>query len=102
MDLAFTHGGAPGLSLWRNVEGKAFERVDLPSFSSIQGRRRDGHRLRQRRLDRPGRDRLRGAKRHGFKCLRNVEGRFEDASAAVGVGTGVIAGPGCADSSRAI
>ena len=27
MDLAFTHWGAPGLSLWRNLDGKSFERV---------------------------------------------------------------------------
>jgi Flp pilus assembly protein TadD len=32
MDLAFTHWGAPGLSLWRNVEGKSFERVALPDL----------------------------------------------------------------------
>jgi Tfp pilus assembly protein PilF len=30
MDLAFTHAGAPGVSLWRNVEGKRLERVALP------------------------------------------------------------------------
>ena len=30
MDLAFTHAGAPGISLWRNVEGKRLERVLLP------------------------------------------------------------------------
>ncbi len=30
MDVAVTHAGAPGLSLWRNVEGKSFERVPLP------------------------------------------------------------------------
>ncbi|MGA6956246.1 MAG: FG-GAP-like repeat-containing protein, partial [Candidatus Acidiferrales bacterium] len=32
MDLAFTHWGAPGLSLWRNVQGKSFERVTLPDL----------------------------------------------------------------------
>ena len=32
MDLAFTHAGAPGISLWRNVEGKRLERVALPDF----------------------------------------------------------------------
>jgi Tfp pilus assembly protein PilF len=32
MDLAFTHAGAPGISLWRNVEGKRLERVPLPDF----------------------------------------------------------------------
>src|SRR5205823_4145473 len=30
MDLAFTHSGAPGISLWRNKDGKALERVPLP------------------------------------------------------------------------
>jgi len=38
MDLAFTHAGAPGLSLWRNVEGKRLERVPLPNLAG----RRDG------------------------------------------------------------
>jgi tetratricopeptide (TPR) repeat protein len=32
MDLAFTHAGAPGISLWRNKEGRALERVPLPDF----------------------------------------------------------------------
>ncbi len=30
MDVAVTHAGSPGLSLWRNVDGKSFERVPLP------------------------------------------------------------------------
>jgi len=30
MDVAVTHAGAPGISLWRNVDGKSFERVSLP------------------------------------------------------------------------
>lgn len=30
MDIAVTHTGAPGISLWRNGEGKSFERVPLP------------------------------------------------------------------------
>jgi Tfp pilus assembly protein PilF len=30
MDIALTHAGAPGVSLWRNVDGKRFERVPLP------------------------------------------------------------------------
>jgi len=37
MDLAFTHAGAPGLSLWRNVEGKRLERVPLPDFGLQNG-----------------------------------------------------------------
>ncbi len=32
MDIAFTHAGAPGISLWRNVQGKKLERVGLPEF----------------------------------------------------------------------
>jgi tetratricopeptide (TPR) repeat protein len=30
MDVAFTHMGEPGLTLWRNNQAKSFERVDLP------------------------------------------------------------------------
>ena len=30
MDIAVTHNGAPGVTLWRNVDGKRFERVALP------------------------------------------------------------------------
>ena len=37
MDLAFTHAGAPGISLWRNVEGKRLERVRLPEVSWERG-----------------------------------------------------------------
>jgi Tfp pilus assembly protein PilF len=37
MDLAFTHAGAPGISLWRNVEGKRLERVPLPDFRWQKG-----------------------------------------------------------------
>ncbi len=37
MDLAFTHAGAPGISLWRNVEGKRLERVPLPDLGWQRG-----------------------------------------------------------------
>src|SRR5882724_3440915 len=37
MDLAFTHAGAPGISLWRNVERKRLERVALPDFGWTRG-----------------------------------------------------------------
>jgi len=42
MDIAVTHNGAPGLTLWRNVEapdhvGRRFERVDLPLKDAIRG-----------------------------------------------------------------
>jgi tetratricopeptide (TPR) repeat protein len=30
MDLAFTHLGTPGITLWRNNHGKTFDRVELP------------------------------------------------------------------------
>jgi tetratricopeptide (TPR) repeat protein len=37
MDLAFTHAGAPGISLWRNVDGTHLERVALPDFGWQRG-----------------------------------------------------------------
>jgi len=42
MDIAVTHAGAPGLTLWRNVEGpnhigRRFERVDLPISDAVRG-----------------------------------------------------------------
>jgi Flp pilus assembly protein TadD len=37
MDLAFTHAGAPGISLWRNVDGKHLERVPVPDFGWQRG-----------------------------------------------------------------
>ena len=37
MDLAFTHAGAPGISLWRNIEGKRLERVTLPELGWQRG-----------------------------------------------------------------
>ncbi len=42
MDIAVTHAGAPGLSLWRNVEGenhigRRFERVELPLQGALRG-----------------------------------------------------------------
>jgi tetratricopeptide (TPR) repeat protein len=37
MDLAFTHAGAPGISLWRNVNGKKLERVKLPELGWQRG-----------------------------------------------------------------
>ncbi len=30
MDVLLSHAGSPGVTLWRNVEGKSFERVQLP------------------------------------------------------------------------
>jgi tetratricopeptide (TPR) repeat protein len=37
MDVAVTHAGAPGLTLWRNLEGKKFERVALPLPAGVTG-----------------------------------------------------------------
>ncbi|MGB7848287.1 MAG: FG-GAP-like repeat-containing protein [Candidatus Acidiferrum sp.] len=37
MDVVFTHAGAPGISLWRNAQGKKLERVALPDFAWKQG-----------------------------------------------------------------
>ena len=37
MDLAFTHAGPPGLSLWRNIDGKQLERVNLPDLGWERG-----------------------------------------------------------------
>ena len=37
MDVAFTHAGAPGISLWRNLQGKKLERVVLPDLQWKQG-----------------------------------------------------------------
>ena len=37
MDLAFTHAGVPGISLWKNVNGKALQRVPLPDFGWQRG-----------------------------------------------------------------
>jgi Tfp pilus assembly protein PilF len=31
MDLAVTHAGSPGVTLWKNLDGKSFTRVDLPT-----------------------------------------------------------------------
>jgi len=37
MDLAFTHWAPPGMSIWRNVGGKSFERVPLASPQWMRG-----------------------------------------------------------------
>ena len=37
MDLAFTHAGAPGISVWRNINGKKLERVKLPDLGWQRG-----------------------------------------------------------------
>ena len=37
MDVALTHSGSPGITLWRNVQGKRFERVPLPVENATAG-----------------------------------------------------------------
>ncbi len=37
MDIAFTHDGAPGISLWQNKEGKTFDRAVLPNVDWVRG-----------------------------------------------------------------
>jgi hypothetical protein len=37
MDLALTHWGAPGLTLWRNKDGRSFEQVSLPATNWVRG-----------------------------------------------------------------
>jgi tetratricopeptide (TPR) repeat protein len=36
MDLAFTHKGPPGLTLWRNNHGKSFDRIPLPETNWVR------------------------------------------------------------------
>jgi Tfp pilus assembly protein PilF len=93
MDLAFTHQGAPGLSLWRNIEGKTFDRVDLPSSSTTNGRGLTA-------IDYDNDGWLDLAATGAFPptgelvVLRNVAGRFENVSAGVAVGATTGASPG--------
>jgi hypothetical protein len=37
MDVALTHSGAPGVTLWKNLAGKGFERVPLPDLGATKG-----------------------------------------------------------------
>ncbi len=37
MDVVLTHAGAPGITLWRNIDGKHFERVPLPISDATRG-----------------------------------------------------------------
>ena len=85
MDLAFTHFEAP-VSLWRNVEGRAFEPVTLPIPGLFSG-----FGLTAIDFDNDGWIDLAAtgyARPDGYalQVLRNVEGRFEDVSEGVGVG----------------
>jgi Tfp pilus assembly protein PilF len=84
MDLAFTHAGAPGLSLWRNLEGRRVEQVTLPALSIARG-----WGLAAVDYDNDGwidlvaaGESADGASR--LMVLRNEQGRYANASAAVG------------------
>ncbi len=37
IDVAFTHAGPPGISLWRNIEGRRLEAVKLPKLDLTDG-----------------------------------------------------------------
>ena len=76
----------PGISFWRNVDGKHFERVPLPASGVTGGMGTDCDRYRQRWLDR-SRCGCRNRKRAGGARLwrnRGAQG-FEDVSDAVGL-----------------
>jgi tetratricopeptide (TPR) repeat protein len=84
MDLAFTHAGAPGLSLWRNTQGKGVEPAPLPSLPVERG-----WGLAAVDYDNDGWTDLvaaggPAAGSGGLLVLRNEQGRFADATAAVG------------------
>ena len=36
MDLAFTHAGAPGISLWQNKQGKSFDPIPFPKVDWVR------------------------------------------------------------------
>jgi hypothetical protein len=36
MDLAFTHMGGPGITLWRNNHGRTFDRINLPETNWVR------------------------------------------------------------------
>ena len=82
MDLAITSAGTPGLTLWRNVNGTSFERVDLPSPLA------DGFGVAAIDFDNDGWVDLAavggGPDAGVLRVLRNVQGHFEDVSANVG------------------
>ena len=94
MDLVFTHAGPPGLSLWRNMSGKAFEQVD----ASAPRRLRAGSAWRPFDYDNDGWLDVAavGTSAQGtgvLQMLRNVQGRFEDVSATVGAATATLHEP---------
>ncbi len=95
MDVAVTHAGVPGVSLWRNAEGKGFERVSLP-LSGIKG----AWGVAALDLDNDGRvdlavlvEESQGTR---LRVLRNLGPQgFEDVSEAVGVSRMDFSGARC-------
>ncbi len=87
MDLAFTHWGSPGISLWRNLEGRSFEPVALPPLGWTRAwgiaavdYDNDGW------LDLVAVGEVDG--KGEIRLLRNLGGKsFEDVSAATGLAT---------------
>ncbi len=86
MDLAFTASGSPAVSLWHNVKGATFERVDLPSAAM-----NEGYGLAAVDYDNDGWLDLvavgSGSGGAVLEVLRNVQGHFEDVSAGVRAAT---------------
>ena len=86
MDLAFTESGSPAVSLWRNVKGATFERVDLPATAM-----REGYGLAALDYDNDGWLDLVAVGTGGggavLEVLRNVQGHFEDVTAGVRAAT---------------
>ena len=84
MDLAFTSGAAPALTVWRNVKGQSFERVDLPASTLTEG-----FGLTAVDYDNDGWLDLvaagAGPKGGVLQAWRNVQGRFTDDSSRVGM-----------------
>ncbi len=83
MDLVFTQAAAPALSLWRNVSGTSFEQVALPSTTLSSGAGlavidydNDGS------LDIVATG-IGAQNSSALVVLRNVQGRFEDATTTV-------------------
>ena len=94
MDVAVTHAGAPGLTLWRNVDGQKFERVELPLPAGVTG----GWGLTPIDIDNDGwidlaavLDTTHGPEVHLFRNL-GPKG-FEDVSAAVGLDKAQLSQP---------
>ena len=84
MDVAVTHAGAPGLTLWRNLQGARFERVPLPLTDATAA-----WGLTPIDIDNDGWIDLAAIVENGerteLRVFRNLGARgFEDVSAAVG------------------